>query len=371
MSRIDQQPGTPPEQLETARQPRTPEPLSGCGDQTRVGFSRLERVEPAYAGDGQCCVGGLMRADHAEPRVELEASFLPVAQPRAGLALGHRLAHGSRLDPDLVSQTQQRRTELLRASRHHGQRLGGQGAADAGHARLDDARFLAGDGRQRRSQLVGVLEFDARDAGDGGRHHVGRVEAPSEPHLENHAIHPGARKEQQTCRRGDVEEGRTGVRSVMPHRIDVWPQAVDGGHELGPDHRLAVDPEALGPALQMGRGEGSHALAGRREDRLGEQAGGSLALGARDVDDRHPALGVSDGREQPLDRSEVEARILEARPALEVDQSFEIGGRRPKAFEACSGRRHRDYCSRYFWLARYFFTASLVDSIAGKKYFTA
>src|SRR5207237_6746051 len=58
-------------------------------------------------------------------------------------------------------------------------------AAQRRPPRLDDARLLEGNLRQRVAELLRVVEADARDDGDQRRADVGRVEASAEADLEH------------------------------------------------------------------------------------------------------------------------------------------------------------------------------------------
>ena len=105
------------------------------------------------------------------------------------------------------------------------------------------------------------------------------------------------------------------IRAALPRSGNFF--AVDLG---------AAQPEALGPALEVRRGERPHAAPGREQDRLAHQRRAALALRARDVDCGQPALGVVHALEQRADRCEREAPVREVRAPLHVDQAAEPSG---------------------------------------------
>src|SRR5262249_10211458 len=77
-------------------------------------------------------------------------------------------------------------------------------------------------------------------------------------------------------------------------------ERIDVGAQLG-DHRRervardldAAEPEALRPALEVGRGEGAGGETRRPEERFCEQRGRALALRARHVQHAEAALWLA------------------------------------------------------------------------------
>ena len=82
-------------------------------------------------------------------------------------------------------------------------------------------------------------------------------------------------------------------------RVDGGPDPIDQADQLVGGDRGAVDQVALFQPVQVGRAVQSGADARRRQGRGDHRGRRSLPLGAGDVDDPEPELGVAQLAEQP------------------------------------------------------------------------
>ena len=216
---------------------------------------------------------------------------------------------------EVAAEHARRARRPRRPREHDGLGLGRECAHHDGPTRLHDPRLLGGDRGERVAELVGVLEFDRRHAGDGRIDDVGRVEASPETHLEHDAVELRLGEEQERGGGGDIEEGRRARGILVAQRDDVRAQSLERRGERGVVDLAAVDAKALRPAREVRRGEGADAFAGRSQHRFGEQDGRALPLRTGDVHDREPRLRIADTREQAADRREIEALVAARRPA--------------------------------------------------------
>ena len=79
-----------------------------------------------------------------------------------------------------------------------------------------------------------------------------------------------------------------------------WPEFVGVGDNLGLGQQPAVHLHALAELHEVRRGIKSGAVAGGAQHRLDHRRHRALAVGARHMDHRVAALGMPDGRRQPL-----------------------------------------------------------------------
>ena len=314
MSRVDQHDGCAAQQLDPPRKLDAREPSS-----RRLGKRRVRDPAGApHAGEGQGRVARLMGAEQRKPHLQLHRA-VGEAHPKP---LGPLLEH---LPAKVPSLPRQRHAELPSARRHHLAGLAGEIPGHRRDAGLEDPRLLGGDLAQRVAQLVRVLELDAGDAGDLGPHDVGRIEAAPEPDLEDHALDPGLPEAHQGRRRRRVEEGGRLPRLRLPQRLDVRTHALDGRRELRLLDLPPVQPDALGPALEVRRRERADPLPRGEQHGLGEQRRGALALGAGHVNHAQALVGSLEPLEQPPDRLEPEPCVGPVGALLEVDQPLQPG----------------------------------------------
>ena len=194
-----------------------------------------------------------------------------------------------------------------------------------------------------------------RDAGDDryqGADDVGRIEPAAHADLEHDRAGPLLGEVQQTHRRGDLEERQPAfvlAKDVAFEPFDGVAQLVHQRDHLGRRRRLAVDRESLLQAVQVRRGiePCPHT---RSTERRGRHRGGrTLALGARDVDDRQPGMRVAQPAEQPPHPPELQTRrgfeymswrLLVVEPAVQVFEAFLIVGQHDGslAYDSLPGR---------------------------------
>ena len=97
-----------------------------------------------------------------------------------------------------------------------------------------------------------MLELDARDAGDGGSHDVGRIEASAESDLDYGTIDTRLREQRERDRRRRVEEARPRLERPVAQRVEGRPDSLDRRYELRGLDLAPADAESLDPALEMG-----------------------------------------------------------------------------------------------------------------------
>ena len=262
----------------------------------------------------------MVRAQHRQRRIRGERAI--AQRQREPVERRGSAQHGV----ELAAPPRDRDAERVGAREDHGLGRRRERTEHQGSRGLQDARLLRGDRRDGPPEPIGVLEFDRRDARDRRRDDIRRIEPAAETHLENHAIEPGVGEQQQRRSGRRVEEGRRVRRLLGAQRIDVRPEPGHGGGEPLVLHLDPSDPEAFGPALEMRRREGSDALAGGAEQRLGQQRRRALALRAGDVDDGEAVLGIPESCEETADRLEAEPAVRQVGQALDVDQPLEPGG---------------------------------------------
>ena len=137
------------------------------------------------------------------------------------------------------------------------ERLAG-GTGDGAIAALDDGRLLAGDGRDRRAQAIGVVEIDVRDGRDAAIPGVGRVETAAEADLHEGDVEIRLGEMAEHDRRQQLEFGR--VAEAPGHPVgDRQYLGDETGERLGVDRPpVDLDPLAIGDEVRL-RGSGRRA----------------------------------------------------------------------------------------------------------------
>ena len=155
---------------------------------------------------------------------------------------------------------------------------------DAGHARLEDAGLLSGDGGERRAKVFLVVESDGRDHADFRRTDIRGVKAAAEARLENRDVDLPFRKFQQRRGGDQLEESRGVFRVFGADGLVVRAQAFGEGDHRGVGQRDAVDLEAFADGDEMRAGVEAGAAALRALDRFNHRGGRALAVGAGDME---------------------------------------------------------------------------------------
>ena len=198
------------------------------------------------------------------------------------------------------------------------------------------ARLLAGDGRDRRPEPVGVVEVDVGDRGDPAVPGVGRVEPAAEPHLDQREVEPrlgevaeddgGQQLELGRWRRAAgatrSASGRTSPTSRANVAASIGRPSTCDPLPIGDQVRLwrLADPEPGGPQRAPGEGEDA-----------------ALAVRARDERAADAELRVAELAEQGPRPAEPEP---DAEPAA-------VGQRRSASSYVRSGRRARSAARRH------------------------
>ena len=87
-------------------------------------------------------------------------------------------------------------------------RFGGELTDDTRHARLQDAGFLASDGRERRAEVFLVIESNRRDHANLGVADVRSVEPAAQPSLQDYHVDLPRAKFQPSRGGDELEERR-------------------------------------------------------------------------------------------------------------------------------------------------------------------
>ncbi len=111
--------------------------------------------------------------------------------------------------PGVVPELEERRSHSLRGLAHDSTGFGLQTTEDKRYTRLADPRLLASDRRQTVAQVLGMIPGHIRDRCDLGQQHIGRVQAPAQPHLSDDEIHPRLGEAEERKRRRRLEERGT------------------------------------------------------------------------------------------------------------------------------------------------------------------
>ena len=174
------------------------------------------------------------------------------AEARAVERFGEQLAARARVRAARAGSRAPRARAL-----DHRERLGRERAHTAGTPGFRIPAFSRGDRGERVAEQLGVLELDARDAADRGRHDVGRVQPSPRGRPRARRVHAQVGEEEQCRGGGRVEEPRAPARRPRRAARPRAAAARHGGRERSGRDLRAVDAEALGPALEVRRSEGA------------------------------------------------------------------------------------------------------------------
>src|SRR5690606_7694285 len=125
----------------------------------------------------------------------------------------------------------------------------------------------------------------------------GGIETTAETDLEDNRVGRMFRKEHERHGREDFEDGDRFSSVGLGGAFD---RAGQKGVVNQPAAALMRQPVALVPADQMRRGMDMDAVARLLQQGTGKGCGGSLSVGARDMNDRRkPALGIAQAIQKP------------------------------------------------------------------------
>ena len=219
--------------------------------------------------------------------------------------------------------------------------------ADGRAPPFEDTGLLRRDQPERIAELAGMVEGDAGDDRQGRPNDVGRVEPSSHADLEHDRPHPAAGEQEQSHRRGDLEERRAATvktRLVALELLDDLPHLIDQIDQLRPGDRSPVDGEPLLESMEVWRTVHARPHARGRQRRRHQCRCRSFALGPRDVDDRQAILGIA----QPLKQAPHPPQVQRGRhpghpqplviqPAIEIIEAFLIIGQHGVFFRKDEG----------------------------------
>ena len=193
---------------------------------------------------------------------------------------------------------------------------------DDGRALLDDSGLDGGDLGDRVPQAVGVVDVDRREHRDVAVGGVRRVPLAAHPDLEHQDVDRRVRAgdEREHGQQFEERQGRvSGGGQLGIHQLDEGLDLVPRVGDRGIRHRLAVDEDALGEALEMRAREEARAEAERAQQTLDDAGRRGLTVGAGHVDDAVRALGV-------VEQLEHATRALDARLHPLLALAFEERG---------------------------------------------
>ena len=182
---------------------------------------------------------------------------------------------------------------LCRHGRQHLTCLGVARSYHYGHAGFDDAALFARDRGDRVAKPIHVVKADRGYHADQRRHHVGRVQAPAKPGLDNREIDRGLGEIQEHQRDRELEKREREIRALVNRT-----QPLDILQHQPRRHLGAVDPGALGQMNQVGLGVEAAAYSSRAHDRVEHRGHRPLALGSGDMDRAQPPMRVADKLER-------------------------------------------------------------------------
>ena len=152
------------------------------------------------------------------------------------------------------------------------------------HPLFDNAGLLERDRRERRPQIVLMIERDRRHRAGHGRDDVGSVEPAAQSHLQHSHVDPCLSKVLKGHRRRIFEKCGGEIR--LAESLQLFGQL---RHLRFRDH-LAVHADPLPELHEMGRGIEPHPITGRLQHRSGHGCSGSFAIRAGDMEGPVPGL---------------------------------------------------------------------------------
>jgi hypothetical protein len=180
-------------------------------------------------------------------------------------------------------------------------------------------RLVPGDPRERIAEKQLMVKVDPGQHRGLGASDRGGVQPAPQADFQHRHLHAGAHEVVEGQRGGGFED-----RGVEPRE-----EGAESVHPVGQvilGDAAAVHPDALAQGAEMrGRIESRPDAVGLEHGRH-HGRGGALAIGAADLDQPHPALGIADGVEQALDRLQPRphARHLPASQREEPGHGFAI-----------------------------------------------
>ena len=201
------------------------------------GFDALETAGPADA--REAARDRFRRRPDARAQLGGDASVVPLV-----IAVEPDSRVGDVRDSRRLGRRRRVRASDLVDRRAHVGRHGPEHEVETG---LGDPRLLARDVDERGPQAIGVVERDARDRGGArSRQDVRRVEPAADAHLDDREVDLGVAKGEERGERRRLEERQ--LRRAVE-------RALERPGERRVVDRLALDPDALGEAAEVRRGE--------------------------------------------------------------------------------------------------------------------
>ncbi len=194
----------------------------------------------------------------------------------------------------LLTIGKDRRAQLGRRRLNHLHGLILLGADDNGHTAFDDAGLFARNRGQGVAKELLMVDRNRRDDRHGGCvDHVGRVQTPAQPDLEQRVIRRRARKGQQTRDGRDLEIGDVFATVLNVTFVQNFGQVILG-------NQFTRQTDAFMKPCQMRRRIGVHGFPRTFQSRADHGLGRSLAVRARDMDHgRQVVLRIAKRTQQP------------------------------------------------------------------------
>ena len=120
------------------------------------------------------------------------------------------------------------------------------------NARLDDACLFECDLRQGRPQVQLMIERNRRDGGHCGRHDVGCIESPSQPHLAHRDVYLSSTKELECDGGRGFKERRGRIQNAPSEQpVNGFPKRADRRHQVCLFDAASLDDESFGQIHQV------------------------------------------------------------------------------------------------------------------------
>ena len=120
------------------------------------------------------------------------------------------------------------------------------------NARLDDACLFECDLRQGRPQVQLMIERNRRDGGHCGRHDVGCIESPSQPHLAHRDVYLSSTKELECDGGRGFKERRGRIQNAPSEQpLHGFPKRADRRHQVCLFDAASLDDESFGQIHQV------------------------------------------------------------------------------------------------------------------------
>ena len=162
------------------------------------------------------------------------------------------------------------------------------------HSRFQNARLLPRNGFQALAQKRLVIEIHRSDHAQLGHDHVGRVQAPAQPHFQHRHLHAASAKQQQRHGRHAFEVSRMQIDARLAQQsLRAGVYAIECLRKTFCGNRRTPDRNPFGRLHQVRRREQPRAQPRPPQPGFDHRAGGTLAVGSRHMHEPARPLRIS------------------------------------------------------------------------------